>query len=160
MDELPEPLVPSYVDLAGYGYMPLYGHRLLGSEFNSLCSDAEWRAGVTLWWVAWNQRPAASLPDSDPALARMAEFGKDVRAWRRVRDHALHGFVKCSDGRLYHRVLAALAIEAWERRVRDRDRKERWRLSRNADRDVPATGTEHGLNGSKNVVRDVPGTWS
>ena len=47
---------------------------------------------------------------------------------------ALHGFVKCSDGRLYHRVLSAEALQAWDRRKEHRDlqdgkneRQRRWR---------------------------------
>ena len=136
---LPEPLVPAEVDLTGYGWMPLYGHRLFGSEFNARCSDAAWRAGVTLWWAAWNQVPAASLPDDDVALCRLADLGRDVKGWRKIREDALHGFVKCSDGRLYHRVIAELALDAWDRRVRERARKERWRHGIERSRNVSGT---------------------
>lgn len=148
--DLPEPLVPPEVDLTGYGWMPFHGHRLFGSEFNAIASDAEWRAGVTLWWAAWNQVPAASLPDDDVALARLADLGRDVRGWRKLRKNALHGFVKCSDGRLYHRALSRLALEAWDRRVRERDRKAKWRKGRgrsgDGDKDVPETGTGSGTS--------------
>ncbi|MGD9884598.1 MAG: hypothetical protein AB7U95_31300 [Reyranella sp.] len=131
--------------------MPLYGHRLFGSEFNACCTDAEWRAGITLWWAAWNQVPAASLPDDDVALARLADLGRDVRGWRKLRVNALHGFVKCSDGRLYHKALAPIALEAWDRRVKERERKARYRAARERaetqSRDVPETGTETGTMG-------------
>jgi len=130
MTDLPEPLTPPEADLQGYGFMPLYGHRLFGSGFNALSNDAEWRAGVTLWWAAWNQVPAGSLPDDDAALARLADLGRDVRRWRRLRANALRGFVKCADGRLYHTVLAPLVIEAWARRSADRRKKRRWRDKR------------------------------
>lgn len=156
---LPEPLVPPEVDLRGYGFMPLYGHHLFGSEFNARCNDAEWRAGVTLWWAAWNQVPAASLPDDDVALCRLADLGRDLKAWRKIRANALHGFVKCSDGRLYHKFLAQHAIEAWDRRVKERERKAKWRASRERDRQLdrdgnvppmspsPDTGQPPGRNG-------------
>lgn len=153
-EPLPAPLVAADVDLNGYQFMPLYGHRLFGSEFNARCSDAAWRAGVTLWWAAWNQVPAASLPDDDAALCRLADLGRDVKAWRKIRADALHGFVKCSDGRLYHRALAEYAAEAWDRRVRDRARKAAWRAGRNADADRDETRTETGTHVGQR--RDVP----
>lgn len=153
-EPLPAPLVAADVDLNGYQFMPLYGHRLFGSEFNARCSDAAWRAGVTLWWAAWNQVPAASLPDDDAALCRLADLGRDLKAWRKIRADALHGFVKCSDGRLYHRALAEYAAEAWDRRVRDRARKAAWRAGRNADGDRDGTRTETGTHTGQR--RDVP----
>jgi 5-methylcytosine-specific restriction endonuclease McrA len=127
---LPAPLVPSDVDLRGLQYMPLFGHHLFGSDFHAGCSDAEWRAGLTLWWAAWNQVPAASLPNDDVVLCRLAELGRDLRTWRKVRAKALHGFVACSDGRLYHKFLAEQALIAWDKRVKERDRKRKWRESR------------------------------
>lgn len=149
-----EPLVPAEVDLTGYPFMPLYGHRLFGSDFNATADDTAWRAGVTLWWAAWNQRPAASLPDDDAILARLAGFGRDIKTWRKCRTAALHGFVLCSDGRLYHRALAPLAIDAWDRRVKERERKEKWREKRagqersgDGDKTVPGTSENAGRNG-------------
>lgn len=124
MTQPPEPLVPAEVDLRGLDYMPFFGHHLLGSEFHARCSDAEWRAGVTLWWAAWNQVPAASLPDDDVALCRLADLGRDVKEWKRLRANALHGFVLCSDGRLYHRFLAGQALIAWDKRLADREARE------------------------------------
>lgn len=158
MSELPEPLVPEDVDLRGYEFMPLYGHHLFGSDFNAGVSDAAWRAALTLWWKAWNQVPAASLPDDDVALCRLADLGRDVKEWKKLRADALHGFVKCSDGRLYHRKLSMWALEAWDRRVKERERKAKWRASRERDKDVPETGTNAGqqaghMNGHR---RDVP----
>lgn len=116
VDGLPAPLVPADVDLRGLEYMPLLGHHLLGSTFHAMCTDEEWRIGVTLWWASWNQVPAASLPDDDVALTRLADLGRDIKTFKRVREKALHGFVKCSDGRLYHRFLSKQALIAWEKR--------------------------------------------
>lgn len=147
MNEFPDPLTPAEADLQGYGFMPFYGHRLFGSDFNARCNDAEWRAGVTLWWAAWNQVPAGSLPDDDTALCRLADLGRDVKAWRKLRTNALHGFVKCSDGRLYHKALSPLVIEAWDRRVAERDRKRKWRekkAGQNPDVPVLSPSPEHG----------------
>jgi uncharacterized protein YdaU (DUF1376 family) len=134
-DALPEPLVPAEVDLRGLEYMPLMGLHLFGSDFNAQATDAEWRAAVTLWWAAWNQVPAASLPNDDVALCRHADFGRDVRAWRRVRERALHKFVLCSDGRLYHSFLAKQALIAWEKRREDQVARDNEKERKKRERD-------------------------
>ena len=46
----------------------------------------------------------------------MAELGRDLRAWRKLKGGALHGWFKCTDARLYHWVVAEVVAEAWERR--------------------------------------------
>lgn len=144
-DALPQPLTPPDCDLRGLEWMPLYGHRLFASDFDAHASDAAFRAALCLWWSAWNQVPAASLPDDEVTLCRLAGLGRDLASWRAVRERALHGFARSADGRLYHRALAELALAAWDRRLRDRKRKERWReRSRNADGDVAGTGERRG----------------
>ncbi|MEI8396992.1 MAG: hypothetical protein WCF85_19880 [Rhodospirillaceae bacterium] len=93
--------------------MPLDIGALLNSDFNAMTrSDTAWRAGVTLWLKAWHQVPAGSLPNDERALCFFAGFGRDLRRWRKLSAEALHGFVLCSDGRLYHRFLCKLALDA------------------------------------------------
>jgi uncharacterized protein YdaU (DUF1376 family) len=121
VSEISDPLTPADCDLRGLEYMPLLGGHLFGSEFNARANDSEWRAALTLWWAAWCQVPAASLPDDDAALCRFADLGRDLKSWRKLRDGALHGWVKCSDGRLYHPVLAEQALIAWDKRKQDRE---------------------------------------
>lgn len=122
---LPEPLVPAEVDLRGLEYMPLLGAKLFESDFNLNATDAEFRYGLKLWWKAWNQTPAASLPNSERAQAKLAGFEDERSAtWRKVRAHALYGFALCSDGRLYHPVLAKQALIAWEKRLEDREERD------------------------------------
>lgn len=121
--DLPAPLVPAEVDLRGYEFMPLYGDRLLGSQTWITSTPEAKVAAARLWWRAYAKEvPAASLPDDDALLADYAGYGLVVKAWRKVREQALRGFVKCSDGRLYHKVIAPLAIEAFEYRNEQRHR--------------------------------------
>ena len=139
MTDLPEPMTPPDCDLRGYEYMPFVGQRVFGSTFYDLAlrSPRAGLAGMKLWWEAYTQCPAGSLPDDEYALSRMADFGTDMKSWRACRDVALHGFVKCSDGRLYHPTIAVIAIKAFDLRVKadkkreaDRERLRLWRLSR------------------------------
>jgi len=123
-DQLPAPLVPAEVDLRGLEYMPLLGDRLFGSDFYLDANDAEFRVGLTLWWSAWKQVPAGSLPDNDSRLCKLAGLDGNRAKWSKVRERALHGFVKCSDGRLYHPVVAQQAMIAWAKRAEDREERE------------------------------------
>lgn len=122
--DLPAPLVPADVDLRGLPFMPLDVNRLRDSDLAIEASGDEFRAAVLLWCASWNQVPAGSLPDAEQALAAYAGFGRDLKSWKKVRDGALRGFVKCEDGRLYHPVVAEKAIDAWAQRLEHRAAKE------------------------------------
>jgi hypothetical protein len=114
---LVEPLTPPDCDLRAYPTMPLDVRRLRDSM--TVESDAEaFRAAVLLWCASWHEVPAASLPSDDRELAKIAGFGRFVAEWQKVKADALRGFVQCSDGRLYHRVVAQFALIAWESRKR------------------------------------------
>ena len=98
---------------------------------------------MTLWLKSFHQVPAASLPDDDVTLARLAELGRDVRAWRRIKRKALRGWVRCRDGRIYHRVVAEKALEAWIEKLGQRKsggigNAKRW----GAEFDLPALDRE------------------
>ncbi|WP_342617201.1 DUF1376 domain-containing protein [Rhodoferax sp. GW822-FHT02A01] len=109
---LPGPLTPPDCDLSDFQYMELDVRRLRDSHFAAQPNGEAFRAGVLLWCAAWHQVPAASLPDDDVELSNLAGFGRVVREWKKVRTEALAGFVKCSDGRLYHAVIAEKALAA------------------------------------------------
>lgn len=115
-NELPDPLVPAEVDLSDFDYTPVFRVRLFNSTFHARATDAEWRAGFTLWLKSWDQHPSGSLPDDDIDLCRLAELARDLRGWAKVKPMALHGWVKCSDGRLHHPVVAEVVLAAWGKR--------------------------------------------
>lgn len=157
LNDLPPPMTPADCDLRGLEYMPLHGAKLFASDFYARASDAEFRAGMSLWWEAWQQVPAASLPDDDVVLCRLADLARDIKTWRKIKAMAMHGFVLCSDGRWYHEFLAQQALVAWDKRVKERERKAQWREKRQGrDADVPRdrTGTGHGTGRGRDA--DVP----
>lgn len=119
---LPAPLVPAEVDLRDFGFMPLDVRTLLSSSLwiKAKKDPRVAHAAVSLWCEAWHQVPAGSLPDDDEVLADLARC--DEKEWRRIRERALQHFVKCSDGRLYHRTVCAKAIESWAAKVARRER--------------------------------------
>jgi hypothetical protein len=160
-DKLPDPLVPQHVDISTYEWMPLYGDRLKESDHNS-CTDSEFRASINLWWSAWKQVPAGSLPNDDKVLCKAADLGRDVRAWMKVKAVALRHFVLCSDGRLYHRVLGPLAIEAFKHKAVNSTRAQagaaaRWKNHTKKNKrseDAPVDGNARAVDNNAPSRRD------
>lgn len=144
MSDLPAPLTPADCDLREFSFMPVDIVRLFGSRFHAIANDAEWRAGLTLWLKSFHQVPAGSIPDDDTELTRMSELGRDVRAWRKVKLVALHGWIKCSDGRLYHPVVCEKADEAWRRKLQQRERGRKGNEARWGNRAGGPSGDDPG----------------
>lgn len=138
MSDLPAPLVLEFVDLRDYQFLPLDVVRLRDSDLAALESAEAFRAAVLLWCASWHQVPAASLPDDDRVLANLAGYGRVVSEWQKVRPGAMRGWIACSDGRLYHPVVAEKAIEGWDKKVEQRYRNECSRIRKN--------NTRHGVD--------------
>lgn len=109
---LPEPLTPPGCNVRSLKSLMIDCDRLLNSWIWHHASPEGLRAALSLWFRCFHDTPAASLPDDDVMLASFAGYGRDVAAWRRIREEALHGFVKCADGRLYHPVVAEKVLAA------------------------------------------------
>lgn len=107
------PLTPPDCDLTDFRRMMLDIGRLRGSSFDATLNDSAWRAGLNLWMSSWHQVPAASLEDNEAELTKAAGLGRDVKTFRKLRAEAMRGWVKCSDGLLYHETVAEIALEAW-----------------------------------------------
>lgn len=129
-----EPLVPADCDLRDFQYMPLDCVRLRDSDLASESTGDEFRAAVMLWCASWHQVPAASLPNSDKTLAKLAGFGHVVKEWLRVKAGAMRNWVMCSDGRWYHPVVAEKAREAWRSKFVQQWKTECGRIRKHASR--------------------------
>lgn len=150
-ESLPAPLVPADVDLRDYEFMPFYGKRLLESDTWALCNDAEKIVALRLWWASWHQEPPASLPDNDRLLCSAAGKGDVVSAFSKLKANAMRGWIKCSDGRFYHPVVAEIALDVWKTKRKkesdnaaDRERKRRKRATIPADAPVFSAGNSVG----------------
>lgn len=108
--KFPDPLVPAEVDLKDFDFIPFEFRRLFASETWILATHEEKCAAFCLWCESWHQAPAGSLPDNDRVLAHLSQSGL---RWPKLRAHALRGWQKCSDGLLYHPVVAEKVLEAW-----------------------------------------------
>lgn len=118
--------------------MPLHVARLRDSDLaGEESAEACWYA-VLLWAASWHQLPAGSLPDNDAILTRLIGLGKDLRTFRKHKTAAMRKFILCSDGRLYHPVVAEQVIESWNRKLQQRWRSECARIKKHNQR----TGAE------------------
>ncbi len=116
MSELPPPPVPLDCNLRDYKFIPLEIERLRRSR-SWLIAKRRPELGfymLNLWIASWHEVPAASLEDDDDVLADLAMC--DPKNWPKVRDDVMRGWIKHSDGRIYHQVVVEKAIEAWERK--------------------------------------------
>lgn len=112
-----------------FPHTPILRSRLFGSSFHARTTDSEWRAGVTLWLKAWEQVPAGSLPDDDIELCRLAELARDLKTWKKLKAGAMRGWVLCSDGRLYHPVVAEVVRNAVDAKTAQRDKTVKARIA-------------------------------
>lgn len=144
-DQPQPPLVPAEVDLRGMDFMPLKGEILFKSTTWLKASHEGRCAALRLWWHSFaHEVPAASLPDDDQLLSEHAGYGEVVKAWLKIKPQAMRGWVLCSDGRWYHKVVAALAMEAWEGRLKNRERVRKWREKKaGGNADGNGGGNEH-----------------
>ena len=119
-DQLPDPPVPKNCDLSGFNFMPLDCIRLVQSDMCALSNGEEFKCAVILWCKSWASVPSGSLTDDDRILSHLA--GLNMAKWLKVKDMAMRGWYKASDGRLYHPVIAEKALEAWSHREKQRAR--------------------------------------
>lgn len=160
-ETLPAPLTPPDCDLRDFPYMPLDVVRLRDSDLAGHENPEVFRTAVLSWCIAWHQLPAASLPDDDAKLARLFGYGRDIEGWRSIREAGgLYGWIECSDGRLYHPIVAEKAIEAWAVAKKNKGRTAaatKARIEKAAmDRDGQrGTDTDVDRDGDRNVDRNV-----
>jgi hypothetical protein len=152
----PPPLIPSDVDLRDFRFMPLDVVQLQNSETWAMANGWAAKALVNLWTKSWHQVPAGSLPDNDDLHRTWA----NVPCWESVRDVALRGFIKCIDGRLYHRVICQKALDAWNERKRfRRAAKARWKKKKTMEAmDMRRTSTANATHSEQQHATFMQGT--
>ena len=157
-DQLPDPLVPAEVDLRDFAFMPLDVVRVRDSDLAAEETPESCWAAVLLWCASWHQVPAGSIPDSDQWQAKQAGYvarGRIDKAWEAVRDGALRNWIKCSDGRLYHPVVAEKALESWNAKLAQRARTKAATEAREARRRAQQNQPHVQRDDERDVQRDV-----
>jgi hypothetical protein len=156
MTELPEPLTPPDCDLRHYDWMPLTITVLKGSRAWLRCKRNPALAFyfINLWTAAWHQVPAASLEDDDEYLCDLAQC--DEETWSKLKNIIMSGFVKCSDGRLYHQYVAREANKSWQLYLAQRSRTEAATAARRAKQtNVTSSSSSPSAPPSTNVTSNV-----
>lgn len=129
-----EPIVPSEVDLRDFPYMPLQIERLRRSKAWLRAKKQPELAFymLNLWTASWHELPAASLENDDEVLADLAMCPENK--WPKVKEAVLRGWIAADDGRLYHPIVAEVAMEAWKARIDQRKRTAAATAAREAKR--------------------------
>lgn len=130
MQNLPDPLTPQSADLTDWPTMPLDVARMRDSKFSATVDPEAGFFAFQLWAASWHRIPAASLPDDDRQLCQLAGLGRDLATWERIKGGAMYGFLKCSDGKFYHPVIAEKSLECWIEKVSQRIKSGRGNASR------------------------------
>lgn len=129
-----KPLTPHDCDLRNFPHMPLDVGRLRDSDLASIESAEAFRAAVILWCASWHQIPAASLPNDERILAKLAGYGVVVKSFNKVKEGAMRGWVLCDDNRFYHPVIAEKAISALESKYKQEWKTELSRIKKHNQR--------------------------
>ena len=165
--EPPLPPVPEDADLRQFRHFAIDVHRLLTSETWVLATGAEAKAAMTLWLQAFHSIPAGSLPDNDRMLAYLSMAGAE---WDSVREHALRGWERHADGRLYHPVVTEKVLDALKRseayqhaKEANREKMRQWREKQrvpggeppgNGDVTVTPESRNPGVTGRKRKMKE------
>lgn len=136
------PLTDVDCDLRDFQFMPLDVVRLAQSDLIATEDPAAIVANLLLWCASWHSVPAASLTDDDRSLARLAGYGRGVSEFQAIKAGALRGWIKCSDGRLYHPVVAEKAREAFKGKLAQRHRTFLAAVRKHNERDRGAGGDD------------------
>jgi hypothetical protein len=150
---LPAPLVPPEVDLTDFPSMLLDVQRLRDSDLAAQETPEACWAAVLLWCASWHQSPPASIPDDERWQAKAAGYmarGKIDKGWSEIREGALRNWVRCSDGRLYHPVVAEKAVAAWKEKLARRARTQ----AATAARGAKHKERDDARDDTRNVQRD------
>ncbi len=103
----PAPLVPADTDLRRYLWFPLPVAEITRGAWWLNATPSAKGVMLTLMCEAWHQIPAASLPSDRRSLTRLGHVPSKTG---RVMAEIMSEWVMCSDGRLYHPMLAESAI--------------------------------------------------
>jgi len=138
-------MIPPYpADTRAKGYrFELDYERIVQSDTWALASMRQRQQLLMFWFVAWQQTPCGSMPDSDELIA--VRIGLDAEEFERSRAILLRGWERAGDGRLYHPVVSEMVLEMLARKSREANRKAAYREKMKAE-NVPdlSRGTGNG----------------
>lgn len=114
MNGMPAPLVPAGCCVRELP-LPLTAHDIMHGRAFLMANDREFRALVNLMAYAWTRKPAASIGEFAGRESRLWRIADTTRHWwtRHGEQLLAEHFVLCSDGRLYHPLLAQRALALW-----------------------------------------------
>jgi hypothetical protein len=128
--ETPNPPYPP--DTKANGWKPeVDWQRIKSSKTWRTCPHDQRNNLLRLWLESWNEVPAGSWEADDEIIAVAIDL--PIRLFTAHRDHLMRGWYRCSDGRLYHPVIAEMVFAMTQKRMRNAQRVRKHRESKTDD---------------------------
>lgn len=129
-NELPAPPYPPEIRARGWRF-ELDMERVEQSK-TWMRAPAELRPWLLMLWVkAWQRWPVGALDTDD--IDNAALIGMPLTMFQTHREVLMRGWVRHSDGRLYHHVITERVIEMVGQRTKDKVRVAKWRSKQKQD---------------------------
>ncbi|MFJ3057168.1 hypothetical protein [Herbaspirillum sp. NPDC087042] len=145
-----EPPYPAETKAGGFR-LELDCDRLFQSDTWALANPQQRPILLMLLAIAWTQKPCGSLPGEDLLIS--ARLGQSLSEFQEHSPVLLRGWIKATDGRLYHPVMTDLVLGMIDRKLGATQRKQaqrvRERTALGQAADIISNGTH------ANVTRDI-----
>lgn len=117
---LPEPPYPADTRARGWKF-ELDLERIVDSDTWALAAPELRPWLLMLWAMSWRSTPTGTLPDDDRLIA--ARIGMPISMLQTHRETLMRGWIRHSDGRLYHDTISETVVEMLAAKYRDALRK-------------------------------------
>lgn len=160
VSELPAPPYPgkigNKVNKAGGFKFELDIERMRQSDTWAIAEAHQRPFLVMVWIESWTLVPCGTLPDDDAVIAR--RIGLKLSDFKDAKDVLLRGWQKCSDGRLYHKVITEQVLAMMDKKARHAKNQANYRERK---KDEPATDSEVTVHfGVTDYTYQIPPTTS
>lgn len=145
--EVPDPPYDHHTMSNGFGF-DLDVIRMQNSDSWVIC-PVEVRPWMMMSWViSWAQHPCGSLPSDEEMIA--ARIGCSIDFLQVHRRYILRGWIRHSDGRLYHPIVTEKVLKMVENR-------EKWRAKKKGQRASNQQVSENVSGDTRGTLGGVPG---
>lgn len=152
---LPAPPYPD--DTKANGYCPTVDWQAIHQARTwVLCPQGHRPWLLMLWLEAWNSVPVGTYPaDDDEMIA--ARIGMDYDEFTRARRHLMRGWVRHSNGLLYHSYITDCVLRMVSRRKNTASRVNRWRNRQGDTKSNADDDSGHGGGGDVTACNALQG---
>lgn len=124
---LPEPPYPPEILARGWSFS-VDTEKLEGSDTWALAGSELRPWLLMVWLTSWKSQPVGTMPTDQRLFA--ARIGMPQSMFKDAAEVLMRGWVKHSDGLMYHREITSLVMEMVAKRTKDAARVAAWRAAK------------------------------